>query len=109
MPTFRIYLYFLFILLATGCANKEYSAILTENKYFPAQPGPQSKSDSNETELFTFKDIFPEPELHSLIETALAQSPFWHIQLSRLQQWTFLNYVRDHHVRKRRSRKKGGL
>ena len=85
IPFVRFYLYFLFISLATGCANKEFSVFLSENKYFQAQPEPQSKSDSNATELFTFKDLFPEPELHSLIETALAHSPFWHVQLSRLE------------------------
>ena len=85
IPVVRFYLYFLFISLATGCANKESSVILEENKYFSAQPELPSKSDSNATELFTFKDLFPEPELHSLIETALAHSSFWHVQLSRLE------------------------
>ena len=75
IPVVRIYLYFLFISLATGCANKEYSVILEENKCLPANQN-HILNQGNETGTFTFKDLFPEPELHSLIETALAHSPF---------------------------------
>jgi outer membrane protein TolC len=84
IPQVRIFLYLLFIYATTGCVNKEYSIIQLENKYFPTQIEPPPKSDSNVTELFTFQDLFSDPELHSLIEAALAHSPFWHGQLSRV-------------------------
>ena len=81
----RFYLYLLFISLATGCANREYSEIQLENKYFSTQLVPPHKSDGNVTERFTFKNLLSEPQLHALIETALIHSPFWHVQLSRVE------------------------
>ncbi len=58
--------------------------MLSGGKYFPIAPEPPPKSESNATDLFTFQDLFSEPELDSLIETALTHSPFWHGQLSRV-------------------------
>lgn len=82
-----IYLYFLFIWLVTGCVTREpdMDQSFSQEKYFPIALEPAPKSNGNPVELFTFKDVFSEPELHPLIETALANSPLWHVQLSRVE------------------------
>ena len=83
----HIYLYFLFVWLLTGCVTREsdVNRSLSEETSFPVELVPPPKPDSNVTEFFTYKNLFSEPELHILIETALEHSPFWHVQLSRVE------------------------
>ena len=83
----NIYLYFLLLCLVTSCATRNTGVrqALSGETYFPIELASPIKSDSNGTKLSTFKELFSEPELHSLIESALVNSPFWHVQLSRVE------------------------
>ncbi len=83
----RFYLNLTFALLMTGCVSLEHSGL----KEFPQADFPENElfslksAEDNRSSKFSYQDVFPDPQLHSLIEKALEQNPDFQLQSAEIE------------------------